>query len=269
MTTTLSALSIYPVKSCAGLRLTKATAEPRGLTGDRRWALVGPRGRLLTQRDLPRMQVIEPVWDGTLRGLRAPGLPDLNLPPEPQGGRVPATLWGGAIGGLVVSPAAPAWLEAVLGMPCDLIALPGDANRWQEGKPFRAPLGYADGNPYHLVTTASVDTLGGAARSPLDFRPNVVIEGTLPFEEDGWRRVQIGAATFRVVESCARCGVVNVDPHGTMTAEPLRTLSRRRRQGRHVLFGQHLILEGGGPDLRIGDAVTVLESSPEPNPCYA
>lgn len=269
MTMILSALSIYPVKSCAGIDLTAAHADPRGLTGDRRWALVGPRGRLLTQRDLPRMRVIEPVWDGTLRALRAPGLPDLELPPEPLGERIPATLWGGEIGGVRVSPAAPAWLEAFLGMPCDLIALPHDANRWQEGKPFRAPLGYADGNPYHLVATASVATLGGAARSPLDFRPNLVIEGTIPFEEDGWRRVQIGAATFQAVESCARCGVVNVDPRGAMTAEPLRTLSRQRRQGRHVLFGQHLILEGGGPALRVGDAVTVLESSPEPNPCYA
>lgn len=270
MTATLAALYIYPVKSCAGVPLHTARAEPRGLTGDRRWALVGPRGRLLTQRDLPRMRVIEPVWDGTLRALRAPGLPELPLPAVPLGPYVPATLWGEAIGGQSVSPDAPAWLHAFLGVPCDLVALPEDAARWQEGKPFRAPLGYADGNPYHLISTASLATLGSATRSPLDFRPNFVIEGALPFAEDGWRRVRIGPAGFQVVESCARCAIVNVDPVGHMTAEPLRTLARQRRQGRVVLFGQHLILEGAaGLDMHVGDSVNVQDWSTEPNPCYA
>ncbi|GHF43015.1 hypothetical protein HNQ07_002041 [Deinococcus metalli] len=269
MTVTLAALYIYPVKSCAEVRLDAARAEPRGLAGDRRWALVGPDGRLLTQRELPRMRLIEPVWDGTLRGLRAPGLPDLPLPAEATGPRVPATLWGEAIGGLRVSPEAEAWLEAFLDAPCDLVALPADASRWQEGKPFRAPLGYADGNPYHLISTTSLDTLGDASRSPLDFRPNLVVEGALPFAEDGWRRVQVGPVGFQVVESCARCSVVNVDPGGRMTAEPLRTLARHRRRGHAILFGQHLILEGTpGLTLTVGDSVTVLDWSPEPNPSY-
>ena len=266
---TLAALYIYPVKSCAVVSLTTARAESRGLAGDRRWALAGPSGRLLTQREQPRMRLIEPVWDGTLRALRAPGLPELPLPAEPLGPRVPATLWGEAIGGLSVTPDAAAWLHAFLGVPCDLVALPQDASRWQEGKPFRAPLGYADGNPFHLISTASLATLGSASRSPLDFRPNFVIDGAPAFAEDGWRRLRIGPVGFQAVESCSRCSVVNVDPDGHMTAEPLRTLARQRRQGRVILFGQHLILDGEpGAIVQVGDTVTVLESSPEPNPCY-
>jgi len=36
----------YPVKSLGGERLARATLEPRGLTGDRLWAVRGEDGRI-------------------------------------------------------------------------------------------------------------------------------------------------------------------------------------------------------------------------------
>ena len=51
----LSALHIYPMKSCAPLPVESARIEPRGLRHDRRWMAVDGDGRFLTGRDLPRL----------------------------------------------------------------------------------------------------------------------------------------------------------------------------------------------------------------------
>ena len=56
---TLTALNIYPVKSCRGIALAERAASPRtGLADDRHWMLVRPNGRFVTQRELPRMALI-------------------------------------------------------------------------------------------------------------------------------------------------------------------------------------------------------------------
>ena len=38
------------------------------------------------------------------------------------------------------------------------------------------------------------------------FRANLVVAGTPPWAEDGWRRVRVGEAVFRAVKGCDRCG---------------------------------------------------------------
>jgi uncharacterized protein len=90
------------------------------------------------------------------------------------------------------------------------------------------------------------------------FRPNVVIEGTAPWAEDGWRRVRIGEVTFRAAKSCSRCVVSTTDPStGERGKEPLRTLARHRRFSDQLVFGQNLIPERTGR-VRSGDSFEVL-----------
>ena len=45
---TLTSLTLYPLKSCAGLPVTRATVEPLGLEHDRRWMAVRPDGSFMT-----------------------------------------------------------------------------------------------------------------------------------------------------------------------------------------------------------------------------
>lgn len=52
------------------------------------------------------------------------------------------------------------------------------------------------------------------------FRPSVVVEGSVAWEEDGWRRLRIGAALFRVVRGCDRRTITMTDPD-TLTASPV------------------------------------------------
>ena len=93
----------------------------------------------------------------------------------------------------------------------------------------------------------------------LRFRPNLVVAGCPPYAEDGWRRIRIGRVGFRIVKPCSRCAITTVDPESAMKgAEPLKTLSRYRRSGQAVYFGQNAIQDGPGV-LRVGDAVEVSE----------
>ncbi|HSN00655.1 MAG TPA: MOSC domain-containing protein, partial [Rudaea sp.] len=96
--------------------------------------------------------------------------------------------------------------------------------------------------------------------SMLRFRPNVVIAGTAPHAEDGWKRVRIGNVEFDVAKPCIRCVFTTVDfERGVFDAsgEPLRTLLTYRRTPKGVSFGQNLIARGTGM-LRVGDTVEPL-----------
>lgn len=127
----------------------------------------------------------------------------------------------------------------------------------------------ADGYPLLVTTVASLDALnaliaGGDHREegplPMDrFRPNAVVDGVGPWEEDGWRRIAIGEVAFRVAKPCGRCVVTTTDQStGERGREPLRTLARHRRAGTKLIFGQNLVPEGTGT-IRVGDPVRVLE----------
>jgi uncharacterized protein YcbX len=101
------------------------------------------------------------------------------------------------------------------------------------------------------------------------FRPNVVVDGTLAWAEDDWRRIRIGGGAaspdsgvvFRVPKPCGRCVVTTTDQRTAERGrEPLLTLARHRRLDSHLLFGVNLVPERTGV-LRVGDPVDILDGS--------
>jgi len=79
MTPTLSALHIFPVKSCAPLALDASAVEPRGLRDDRRWIVTDANGKFLTGRQHPRLTLLHAMPDAGAIALSAPGMPPLRL----------------------------------------------------------------------------------------------------------------------------------------------------------------------------------------------
>jgi uncharacterized protein YcbX len=88
------------------------------------------------------------------------------------------------------------------------------------------------------------------------FRPNLVVSGGEPYQEDGWSDLQIGPIPMRVVKPCPRCVITTTDQ---MTAErgkePLRTLATYRKVQDNVMFGQNVVHRARGR-LTLGDSVT-------------
>ena len=276
----LSALWTYPIKSAGGVSLQRSEVVPRGLKHDRRWMVMGTGGEVLTQRQLPQMRRIRvSLLPGTdvqdALWVEAPGMPPLRVPRSPQGPLFQTRIWNDAAAAHAVSPTVSEWFSTFLNTDCQLLYMPDVAERAQSGKPFSSLLSFADGNPFHLVTEVSVADLNTRlARQvcPGDFRPNLVLSGGLPYAEDHWRLISVGGVALKVVESCARCGVLNVTDDARMSAEPLRTLAGYRRQGQAIQFGQNVMqgadLHRAGSFLQVGMPVVVEKTSDIANPSY-
>lgn len=263
---TLTGIRRYPVKSCRGHALDEAAVEPWGLAGDRRWILVDDEGVAVTARTHPRMVLItpRPQPDGLL--VEAPGAEPLAVE-FPAGPPITdVRVFASTAAGVPASDEAHAWFSTVVGVPVRLVYLADPTRRPTDPLYGLATdvVSFADGYPFLLANEESLAALGALCPEPLTmtrFRPNLVINGFPAWDEDRWRRVRIGDATFRVVKSCARCVLTTVDPEtGTKGHEPLRTLARHRRWDGKTWFGVNLVPDTPGAVLRVSDPVEVLES---------
>jgi len=269
----LQSVHVHPVKAFRGLAPREADVEPWGLAGDRRWALVDDGGKVVTQRQQPRLALAaaELMPGGVL--LSAPGLDPLAVPvPEPAE-TVTLELFGEKVEGVPAADAAAhAWCSDYLGVPTRLVHMDDPATRRPVDPEYALPgetVTFADGFPLLLASTASLDALNSlisegrhASEGPLPmnrFRPNVVVGGTDAWAEDDWSRIAIGDVTFRVAKMCGRCVVTTTDQADAVRGkEPLHTLGRHRRFGSKLVFGQNLVPESRGT-IRVGDPVRILE----------
>jgi uncharacterized protein YcbX len=156
------------------------------------------------------------------------------------------------------------WFSDFLGESCRLVFMPDEGLRPVD--PKWAPghrVGLADGYPLHLTTEESLRDLNGRLSRPmsmLTFRPNLVVAGGHPWEEDEWRILRVGGATLHLVKPCARCSVTTVDQgSGSRGREPLRTLKTFREWEGKLFFGQNAVMEKAS-SLRVGDDVHILET---------
>jgi len=265
MSAQLSAITIYPLKSCRGLPLHECSVEPRGLQYDRRWLVVDADGRFITGRAHPRMVLVRAVPRGYGLHLRAPGLSDIVIAAPLVGApRRPVVIWKDTVDAACADPAADRWISNALGVAAHLVWM--DAAAQRAVSPTRALPGdevsFADGYPLLLIGQGSLDGLNQrlATAVPMArFRPNLVVAHVAAHAEDSWCRVRIGAIDFEVVDPCVRCVFTTVDTDtGAFdpSREPLDTLLTYRRSPNGVTFGMNLIARTGGT-LREGDPVVV------------
>ena len=260
---TVVRLRIHPVKGARGTDAETLHFEEMGPRFDRRWMVVKPDGSFVTQRDTPRLATIQPtVGDDTLT-LEAPRTSAIRLPLDPQGERLQATVWSSAVDVRTVSPAADAWLSSLLGSAHRLVFMGDDDVRHTD--PAYAEghrVSFADGYPALLVSRGSVDELARRVgrEIPVErFRPNIVVSGDRPHEEDFWKEFTIGGLPFRGVKLCARCKVTTTDQQTGIRdpeQEPLRTLARYRRIESLVYFGVNTVHLATG-QISLGDPVDV------------
>jgi uncharacterized protein YcbX len=259
---TVQSLHVYPVKSLRGVALSEAHVERRGLRHDRRWMLVDAAGRYVSQREEPRLSLVDVALDEAARRLvvRAPGEGELEVPFEPRGPRREVQIWRDRVAAASVSAEASSFFSRYLAQPVDLVFMPDDVERAVNARYGRAGdvVGFADAFPFLLTNTASLDELCarmGRAIPMARFRPNIVVTGAPAFAEDAWKTLRMGGIGFRVVKPCERCTIPTVDIEtGERGKEPLATLATFRKTGAKVYFGQNLAHDAEGL-LRVGDAV--------------
>lgn len=273
MSAVISRLLLYPVKGCRAVSLRAARLAPTGLAvgdiGDREWVVVDDHGEFLSQRELPRMALIETRLTAGALGLSAPGMPSLDIPLASGGDVVRIRVWDDELDAVTQGELADQWFSDFLGHRARLMRFDPLAKRTSKRKytgATEAPYKFADAFALLVTSEASLADLNaklrakGQAGVDIDrFRPNIVIDGVEAFEEDYACTVCIGDAALDLVKPCVRCTVPSVDPaRGEQGIEPGDTLAiyRNNAAAGGVTFGVNgIVARGAGTELRVGDPV--------------
>jgi uncharacterized protein YcbX len=244
----LSEIWIYPIKSLGGIRLTDSKVFEKGLEHDRRWMLVNENNQFMTQRDVHKMSLFkqsltnsEVTVSFANASLNIPFVHSLLETP------IETKVWDDGVTVFEINTEYSEWFSNYLNVRCKLVAFPESGTRpvHADYKLKDEHVSLADAYPLLIIGQSSLDDLNSRLEEavPMNrFRPNLVFTGGEPYEEESWRDFKIGANRFVGVKPCARCIVTTINQAtGEKGREPLLTLSKYRRQGEKILFGQNVI----------------------------
>lgn len=280
----ITALTLYPIKSCAGINLSSALLTETGLSfatvHDREWMVVDLNGLCITQREYPKMALIRPsIIDDKLM-LEAISVSALAIPLGQdnllQRTRMQVQVWDDSVLAYDEGEACADWFKAVLGVACRLVRFHPSAirvanNQWTSNKDV--PTHFSDGYPLLLISEASLADLNQKLTAlkltavPMNrFRPNIVIDGIDAFEEEYTESFSMDEAgqviCLKPIKPCPRCPMPAVDQitaHvGDNPVDVLQTYRSNAMLDGAVTFGMNMIVaHGSGHYLKIGD---MLES---------
>lgn len=260
---------LYPVKSMRAVQVDALELDARGVVGDRRWMVVEPDGKFVTQRTVTAMTRLQP-------SVRRDGGLDLDdggavlqvAFPAATSKRPHVTIWRDDFDALDAGDEAAAWLTSRLGMSVRLVAFAPDVKRPVDVTYARdAETSFTDGYPLLIANEASLDALNAELPSPIPmdrFRPNLVVRHERAWSEDEWKQLAIDGVRFEGVKPCARCVAITTDqrtgarPQGS---EPLTALAKLHTlkvgSSPGAIFGMNLVHRGLGT-IRVGTDVLLL-----------
>jgi uncharacterized protein len=269
----IASLYIYPVKSCAGVRVDQLTFDQHGrIAGDREWAVVDAQSELVWQGSYPRLALVQPsVVQGVLTLHTTAGMPASALA-EHAGASCQVKIWNEATAQHESFAAhdggddAAQLLSTVAGSSLRLVRL-GPQAQQRPGA-----------NAVHMVSASSLAEFSaalvghsgitatsesaGTEAAAIDtttlerLRPNSIVTGLheplVPFIEEHFTQIhwQSGdhTASLSAFKPCVRCIVPNVNPATGVAADgPLETLgqfSAERHPGMPIYFGVYATPSG-------------------------
>jgi uncharacterized protein YcbX len=179
----------------------------------------------------------------------------------PPGAHIDVTVWSSTCSAVDLGEEAARFFQGLVGDEVRLVALPETESRPVDIDGDEGRISFADGFPLLVCHEASLEDLNARMELPLPmdrFRPNVVVRGGEPWDEDGWGSLRGDTLELRMAAPCERCKVTTVDQQtAEISKEPLATLATfRRLPTGGVVFGQNAIHHGAGP-LRVGQVLRV------------
>lgn len=265
---TISQLFIYPIKSLGGIELQQSLVTSRGLQYDRRFMLVDENYRFVSQREFPEMALLKVYNKQDELHVYALSNPNDNikLPLQVESGEeISVTIWDDQCKALLVDSKADEWFSNKLGKSLRLVYMPDKSERLvDEDYALHNDLtSFSDGFPILMIGQSSLDDLNARLEHPVGmdrFRPNIVINGSAAFEEDGYRHIRCGNINLYAVKPCARCAMTtNNQQTGIAGQEPLKTLSSFRKENNKIYFGQNLLVGSEGM-LHVGDGLNIVDT---------
>ncbi len=271
----IDALYVHPVKSCAGIALAESLLVETGLEFDRAWMVVDVFGTFVTQRELPRLVLVQPTLKQHEMVLRAPGMLALHIALDTVEQPVPVTVWDDTVPAYDMGDLAAQWFNDFLGPfkggRLRLARFDPEHRRLSNPKwtgTIEAENAFSDGFPILVVSTAGLAELNRrlalAGKAPVTMarlRPNIVLGGLDAHGEDHLDEIRFetaqGAVRLKLVKHCARCTIPDVDPAtavpGHVVGDALAGYRADARLDGALTFGMNaVILEGVERALRVG-----------------
>lgn len=256
----------YPVKSLAGNHLQSVEVHERGLMEDRRLMLIDENNIFVSQRKFPMLSQIEVgiTEDNlVLRDRRSNEFIKHKLEFELK--KTDVKIWRSeTTSHQFLYKELDEWISEKMGVSLRFVYMDESDHRHMNPKYAKEDelVSFADGYPILVCNEASLAYFNSKLDRPITmahFRPNLVIEGALAWEEDTWKRIKIGDVVLRIPKPCARCTVINIDPHsGHKDKEVLLTLSQERMVDGKILFGTNAIVEKTGL-IRLEDKIEIID----------
>lgn len=271
---TISRLYVYPIKSCAGIRLDQAVLTETGLEWDRAWMLVDEHGEFVSQREFPRMALIAPQLKQFEMVVRAPGMLALHIALDAVESPCRVRVWDDACPAYDMGDIAAQWFTDFLMQdrpvgipPMKLRVVRFDPEhqrlssmKWTKGQ--SALNQFSDGYPLLVISEASLAELNlrlkKSGQEPVSierFRPNIVLEGLQAHDEDRTETLHFreapSAFALSMVKPCPRCPIPNIDPQtaliGSQLGQMLQTYRHDARVEGAITFGMNAIIQHPAP----------------------
>ena len=270
---TVSELYIYPVKSLGGIKIDTAELTDRGFRHDRRWMLVDNDNRFLTQREHSQMALIGTsiTEDGIYVFQKSSPSQHVLIPfSYSSGKKIIVNIWDDLCDAVAVSDELNEWFSDALSISCKLVHMPDDSLRKVDERfavTKNEVTSFSDAYPILIISQESLNDLNSRLPHELPmnrFRPNIVVEGCEPYEEDTMQHFRINGIDFYGVKLCARCVMPTINQDtAEKSKEPTRTLYSYRRREHNVYFGQNVLYHNAGV-IKVGDTLDILQKSETP-----
>jgi uncharacterized protein len=270
----IESLHVYPIKSCAGVSPHEALLIETGLEFDRTWMVVDENAEFVTQRDMPRLALVQTTLGRNDLLLRAPGMLKLHISLDAVEQPTRVRVWNDEVAAYDMGELAAQWFSDFLGQKkLRLVRFDPEQKRLSDKRwtgALQAETAFADGFALLVTSSASLTELNrrlaAAGHDPVTmqrFRPNLVLSGLDAHGEDHLDEVVFdgpdGPVRLKLVKPCGRCTIPDVDPataaQGHAVADALRAYRADARLDGALSFGMNaVIVEGIERMLSVGAA---------------
>jgi uncharacterized protein YcbX len=283
MSIEINQLFIYPVKSLRGIAVSNAELTATGLKWDRHWMITKPDGGFITQRQFPKMVLIQSQLTADSLMLSKIGMNDLIIPFKNTGEAestetlTDAKVWKDSCKVTDEGETASDWITEAINAP-KALRLVRMANGHKRPQSRPELLGkathtlFADAAPILICNVDSLRALNSSLiKQQLDpvemdnFRPNIVIKGLDAFDEHTLKGLHNEHYELKHCYPCQRCIIPTINIYTGIKnsrQEPFSLLAKLNAMPdnkKAPAFGENTIVtQGVGKRVRVGDLLKCL-----------
>lgn len=244
-------LIVYPVKSLPGIRVHQTRVNEEGLLYDRRWMLVDDSNNFISLRTEPILYRVKQRLNEELGVIELEahiGSSTLDLHVNTNCSLSQATIWRDNPS--VIHLGNSDFFSELLGKKTGVCYIPPmQRRRIAENNKRNFFVGFADAYPVLILSAESVQYLYGNNREEtwIRFRPNILLSGCEPFQEDGMKLISGDEVQIETVNQCVRCNVPPINPFTLEIDKPIaKVLNSMRKTPHGVVLGMNALVNRTG-----------------------